>query len=68
MRNVGSGHTSTAIESPAAALTVIGVILLAASFGIANGCGKHQEPVLQGDATKDASVQSAVMDAPLPAR
>ena len=71
MRNVGNNHASTAIEAPAAAMAVLALIL-AAGFGIASGCGKHKEPVLQGDAKKDSqnfSVQPSVMtDVPLPGR
>lgn len=65
MRNVGSGHSSAAIEAPGAVAAVFALVLMA-GFGVANGCGKQQEPVLQGKDTQSPSVKPAVMsDAPL---
>jgi hypothetical protein len=48
MRNVGNEHATTAIEAPGAVAAVFALALLAGGFGVANGCGKHEEPALQG--------------------
>jgi hypothetical protein len=47
MKNVGSGHSSAMIEAPGAVAAIFAIALLA-GIGVANGCGKHEEPALQG--------------------